>query len=176
MTKDEKPKGAEAIKAIEEGLANVFGKLTEALKENGEGSTSEVYKTFGGGKKGPMGVFHSRVRYGTAEEVIRARGSKEASQPKEPVDIAHRPEQGLHADIEVDGDLLFLSCEIPGVTENEVALTVSGREISISTNGGRKYHGTFTLPVSIQSEPKQLTLTNGILEAQFEVIEGTAAP
>jgi len=85
-----------------------------------------------------------------------------------------------HSTLEDKGEALVLLAEVPGLTEKDIEVTVTGDTISLrgerSTNvpegynvyrrerGAFKFCQSYVLPVKVDSEKAQATVTGGILQ------------
>lgn len=57
--------------------------------------------------------------------------------------------------------------EMPGVGENEVKLSVKGKELEIRAEGARKYYRKVELPEDVSKKKMEKKYRNGILELVF---------
>ena len=57
--------------------------------------------------------------------------------------------------------------EMPGVGENEVKLSVKGKELEIKAEGARKYYRKVELPEDVSKKKMEKKYRNGVLELVF---------
>jgi HSP20 family protein len=70
--------------------------------------------------------------------------------------------------VESDKEVKVIA-ELPGVTKDDIALTVDGTKLTLSVSTvGRKYHKELQLPSPVKPESARSTYNNGILEIVFE--------
>lgn len=172
---DDGPKGRDALKLIEERLGDLFGQVADALGQADTSKSSEIYREVGGEGGAPKAVFHSRVKVGTLDEVRaeRSPGRPADSSPGAPSAEAERSlPRDIHPETEIIDGVVFVSCELPGVTISELGFSVDGQTIRIWTTGDRHYSGAVELPQPVEPEPLRQSLENGIYEARFSVKAG----
>ena len=105
-----------------------------------------------------------------------ARGSSKPSTPAGKIRKRKRPDQRLtaetpekiSADIFDEDDHIVVLAELPGIAEEDVAVTAQGRTLSIVVNAeGAERSQKVELPCAVQGEP-QRSLNKGILKIQVE--------
>jgi len=57
--------------------------------------------------------------------------------------------------------------ELPGVTEDEISLTVQGDVLALTTSGKHKYAREVLLPAPVIGEEMSTTYNNGVLEIRL---------
>ncbi|NRA29208.1 MAG: hypothetical protein HRU11_03020 [Parvularculaceae bacterium] len=167
--KTDKPTGAEALKAMEERLHGVVDALTGALGSAIEGRDQEHTQEFGEEGSPFRGVVHSRVRTGSVSDHVRGRSTP--SKPAEAKTPAKAAPREIEPEVSVEGSTLYFSCEVPGVEASDVQIDITDGAIELHTSGQRAYHARVAIDETLASEPKSITLNNGILEAIFEVVQ-----
>lgn len=71
----------------------------------------------------------------------------------------------------IDGEVKVIT-ELPGVTRDNLHLTMKGNKLFIDADTGTlQYHTSVILP-PVETEPVQVSLKNGVLEATFVVLAG----
>lgn len=168
---DEKPKGAEALKAIEEGLGNLFGRLSDVLE--GKATEHEEHREFGGEGSPLKGVVHSRVRVGPASAGSASRAQSSARKSP-PMDVGVPEARDLLMDVIEDGDDFIVTCELPGVVEDQLSISIHGAELTVQSTGEQAFHGKLTLSSAVLSEPVSQHLNNGILELRLQRQEASS--
>jgi len=165
--KDEELKGAEAVKAIEERLHGIVDALGGALSSAIEGKEHDDVHEVGEAGAPFHAKVHSRVRVGSLSDRTpsntRGKPARKASEP------AAAMVRELNPDVAIEGNKLFLSCEVPGVSAEDIQFDIEVTRIKMSASGAKSYTAEVNIPVHLMPEPSQVTVTNGILEAVFDV-------
>jgi HSP20 family molecular chaperone IbpA len=96
------------------------------------------------------------------------RESIEPGLPYEEVRAGSEPGVEVH---HIDDEVKVIT-ELPGVTRDNLHLTVKGNKLFIDADTGTmQYHTSATLP-PVETEPLQVSLKNGVLEVTFAVLSG----
>lgn len=168
--KSDKPTGAEALKAMEERLHGVVDALTGALNSAIEGKEHDHVQEFGEEGSPFRGMVHSRVRTGSVADHVQGR-SASRSKPAEARAPAKAAPRAIEPEVSIEAGVLYLSCEVPGVEVSDIKLSVGEGSIVVTTTGARTYQADVKVDVELATEPSSITLTNGILEASFDVLD-----
>ena len=67
------------------------------------------------------------------------------------------------ADVFESDDAVRIVLDVPGVSADEVELTVEADELRLVTSGSRRYHRTFRLADTIDTDGIEATVANGLL-------------
>lgn len=190
MTDEGKKRGRAAIEEIDLRLEGLLGKLGATLGdmldglergESGEMRRIHDFQTARGPVRAETGV---RIRMGLGGEsspspTPQTRTPRPASaarpsavQPASPQeDDTPRP-VAMEA-YAADGRWV-LTADLPGVTLDEVAVTLTDGTLSIQTTGRRRYAGMHPLPPEADPDDMANVLRNGILEISMALREGGA--
>jgi len=67
------------------------------------------------------------------------------------------------ADVFESDNALRIVLDIPGVGPDDVDITVEADELRLSTTGSRRYHRSFRLPDTVDTESIEATVRDGLL-------------
>lgn len=140
--------------------------LASQLKEKAGGLKKEgEFKIPVGGKelKGVYGFNISTLADG--KPTINTFGTKIKKTPKGPVVEEEREPM---VDVFPEKDHILIISELPGVSENEINVELSGDILTITSTGERKYAKEVLLPSPVKPESMKKTYKNGVLEIRLE--------
>lgn len=172
-----KRKFEDAAKEIDAGLGGLFGTLSDAISEVAkrldEGGAGAVQRDFSfNTSKGPVraqaGV---RLRMGGVD--VGDEGGPDIARPVNPdrpataAETAAPAARDLAYDLLDDGDAWHLTADLPGVTRDEVALSVEGTTLKVTTSGARVYAGEVDLEAEFSLDGVAVTMRNGVLTLQI---------
>ncbi len=76
------------------------------------------------------------------------------------------------SDVEVDGDTVRATIEIPGTSKEDIALSCTEKTLSVEAETARRrFSKTLALPRNIKTGSARATYNNGILEVIFDIAD-----
>ena len=168
-------KSKDLFSEIEERLGGVLGELGKALGEaittfetgTGEVRRSQSFETTKGPVRAEAGL---RVRLGgiTIGETAEPHDPAPVNRPTGGQNETDRPKdrpRDITATIITHGKEWSLTAELPGVSKDDLTISVSDGRISINARGtSRDYAGTFDIPQTVTREDLNVSIQNGILD------------
>lgn len=138
-------------------LGDVLGKLEQGVSEVQQ---TRNFQT----PRGPV-----RAEAGIRIRTLGGRSSPEPSQSfEQPLQSEPEPApaaRDINASMFEEGGQWTLSAELPGISEDQVALSVDAGRLEIVANGKtRVYSGQFDIPTDITREDITISLRHGILD------------
>ncbi len=85
-----------------------------------------------------------------------AEGGERKAEEREPLVDVFKDKKGIN-----------VIAEMPGVGENEMQLSVKGKELEIMAEGARKYYRKVELPEDVSKKKMERKYRNGVLELVF---------
>lgn len=169
--KDKKSEKAEfvvdlGLGGIFKGLTDMVGQLSnavEGLNVEADEKTGEFnIKGLGDEAKGVYG-FSIRTATGGKTKVEPFGNIRQTDQGPE-VAEAREP---LVDVFDEDGEIV-LTAELPGVSENQIEVSIEDDILSIQTTGDRKYAKEILLPVPVSLDDISRSFNNGIFEMRLK--------
>lgn len=148
------------------GLFDGLDKLVDAaakLKEMGGEYSKEGEIDLSHLKKGMKGVFGVTVKTGIGGEgpVVESFGNIRKTKEGPKVEEEREP----LSDIFDEGDDVVVMLEMPGVTKEDITVTLEGDILEvIAQSQSRKYRKELLLPSAVQAETIAWSYQNGVLE------------
>ena len=155
--------------ALLEGAETLLGLLGQAI----EHGSAELSRTLDVPIKGlderGTGVFGVRMRVGpgSGPEIepfgnIRAtRAGAEVTATREPL-----------VDVFDEGDEIVIAAEVPGASDDDVAVRIDGDVLSINTRGALGFAKEIPLPHPVDPDGVRKTCKNGVLEVRLAKRDG----
>jgi HSP20 family protein len=142
------------------GLGNLID-LAAKLREEGVEKRGEIR----GLPRGARGVYGFSIRTLAGKPVIESFGNIRETARGPVVEEVREP----MVDVFDEPDHILVIAELPGVSENEIKLEVSGDILNLSASDkDRKYAREILLPGKVKSESVKTSYNNGILEITLE--------
>ncbi|MBB5751377.1 archaeal heat shock protein Hsp20 [Prosthecomicrobium pneumaticum] len=163
------PKGAEAIAeigAVFKGLGG-FVEMLGALVEKAETVERQGSFTVKGAGDEAQGVYGFSVRTGLGGVPrVRSFGNVRPTARGPVVDDVREP----LVDLFDEADGVIVTAEIPGVAEDEIALSIEDGKLSITTSGRHRYAKTIALPAGVDPASLERSHRNGILQVKLRKV------
>lgn len=146
------------------GLFKGIGNLIDLVSKLSEEGT-EKHGEISGLPKGAQGVYGFSIKTLGGKPVVESFGNIKET-PKGPiVEDVREP----ICDIFDEKDRVVVIAELPGVSENEIKIEISGDILNLAaSNKDRKYAKEILLPAKAKAETMKTTYKNGILEITLE--------
>lgn len=136
------------------GSMDSFHRKIERMMEN---MTDPNVRTYGYTMyKGPDGVPHVH-EFGSGADAGISTGDV-----REPL-----------TDVTVEGDVVRIVVELPGVSKEDIILEGTDDSMTVSVDTGRKFKKTVSLPTGIDPNSAKAEYNNGILEVTVNAAERT---
>ncbi len=114
--------------------------------------------------EGKLGVFREPFVYGFTMRSREARGDG-TFQAVEGQEIRSRDPL---VDVVLTPAAMFITAEMPGAGDGEVALRAEGRRLVVEADGDRRYFTTVELPLDVDPGSLEFTFRNGVLDATLK--------
>lgn len=117
--------------------------------------------------EGRLGVFREPFVYGFTS---RSRDGRIES-PRSQVQAMEGPEivsRDPISDVILTDDALYVTADLPGVSEDDVDVRVEGRKLVIEADGERRYFAAIDLPRDVDPSGVSTTLRNGVLDVTIK--------
>ncbi|MFY9457897.1 MAG: gas vesicle protein GvpH [Candidatus Spechtbacterales bacterium] len=158
-------------------LGGIFGgieKLIE-LAQKAEEAGGELRKEGAinglGGRKDVRGVYGFTIRTGLGEKGkwrkprVESFGNLRKTKEGFKVEETREP----IADVFNEKDHVVVVAELPGVSEESIALNIKGDILTVeASDGQRKFAKEILLPAKVNEVSKQVSYKNGVLEVRFK--------
>jgi HSP20 family protein len=142
------------------GLGNLID-LASRLSEEGVERTGEIR----GLPNGAKGVYGFSIRTLAGKPVIESFGNIRETAKGPVVEEVREP----MVDIFDEEERILVIAELPGVSESEINIEVTGDILNLAaSNGDRKYAREILLPGKVKADSLKTTYKNGILEITLE--------
>jgi HSP20 family protein len=142
------------------GLGNLID-LASRLSEEGVERTGEIR----GLPNGAKGVYGFSIRTLAGKPVIESFGNIRETAKGPVVEEVREP----MVDIFDEEERILVIAELPGVSESEIKIEVTGDILNLAaSNGDRKYAREILLPGKVKADSLKTTYKNGILEITLE--------
>jgi len=170
MTEKKRERQAESAVRIDLGLGGLFkgiGNLVDLISELSEAGEDIASRSgeikFGEGSE-LRGVYGFTVRTGIGGiPRVESFGNIRETEAGPVVTEGREP----LVDIFDEGESILVVVELPGVTEDEISLTVQGDVLALTTSGKHKYAREVLLPAPVIGEEMSTTYNNGVLEIRL---------
>lgn len=147
------------------GVVGQLGEVVEKAKE-GEYAKHGEFKVTGLGEKA-RGVYGVSVKVGAGGQPAFEHFGNIHPTPKGPEMSEVR--EPLVDVFDEESELLVVA-ELPGASEQDIAIEVEGDELRIRAEGEHRYGKVVPLPAKVKPEPVRKVYRNGLFEARFEKI------
>jgi len=163
--------GFSGFKSLEE-MGKRLGELAETFKERLQGTDAGPDGTSGQSgfeiptPAGPLtGVVGYSIRSGSLGRRTRRPGGSDSEfnpgrKAGPDVETAREPLAEIHG----ENDRIVVTIELPGVTEDEISVSVDGQELDVEATGQKRYRASFRLDAPVDGANRQTSLRNGILQ------------
>jgi HSP20 family protein len=144
------------------GLVELLGEVVEQGERHIERQGEFPVKGLGDQARGVYG-FSIRTGLGGQTQVQRF-GNVRATAKGPVIDDVREPLLDL---FDEDTEIV-ITAELPGVSEDSIATTLSGDTLSLSTTGAYRYAKTVALPTPVDPESLTRNYRNGILQIRLK--------
>jgi HSP20 family protein len=167
MARKDNEKGSEG--AFEPGLGGIFKGLGDLVEKLGDlARTGEQLQRTGeihGLGKEAKGIFGFTVKVGLGEDGPRIEPFGNLHQDRESGHTVVQEVREPAVDVFEEEDHMLVVAEMPGVSAEDVQVTVEDDVLTISAERGeKKYRKEVLLPANSTREKTQVTCNNGVVE------------
>jgi HSP20 family protein len=142
------------------GAEDMLNRMFRTVREAGSGATSQTFPYYYGYQitVGPDG--RPRIReFGNARPSTK--GLMEQSTVREPL---------VDTNLNEKDNTLTITAEMPGITKQDVKVSVSEESVTIhAEKGDKKYHTEIPVDAELNADSAKATYTNGILELKIQL-------
>lgn len=143
-------------------LINIVHNMAEEGKDTYTKSGDILGQHNGQGVQGKYGL---TIRLGAGEDVKFDQLADRAGDEVFNLDTVVEP----LGDVYDEGEFLVVVVEIPGVTEEVIAIDVTAETLNLNAQGvGRQYRKMIKLPAPVEKIPQATSYINGILQLKFK--------
>jgi HSP20 family protein len=152
--------GGVSFGGLFKGLGNLIDLATK-LNEAGVQRSGEI----GGLPRGAKGVYGLKISTLSGKPVIESFGNIRETARGPVVEEVREP----MVDVFDEATRILVIVELPGVSEKEIKVEVSGDILNVTASGReRKYAREVLLPAKVKAEPLRKSFKNGVLEITLE--------
>jgi HSP20 family protein len=165
--------GLAALQEITKRLGELGSEVANAAnRKAGEGAASERSFTIDTPNGPVSGMSRMSFRVGSLSDRM-PRGGAARPQAARTAERTRKAAPDLDGtrpplvDCFDEGDAVVITAELPGVTEDQIRVTVEAASVLIETTGSRRYRTEETLPYPVRAESLSTVLRHGILEIRL---------
>jgi len=167
MTKKQNEKTSEG--GFEAGLGGILKGLGDLVEKLGDLSKTGEQLSRTGEIQGPgkevKGIYGFTVKVGLGDDRPRVEPFGNIRQDRESGRTVVQEVREPVVDVFEEEDHILVVAEMPGITREDVQITVEDDVLTISAErGDKKYRKEVLLPASVAREKMQVTCNNGVVE------------